>query len=178
MAQFIIQASLIAGLIISGGCANRSSYNTVHASVNPASVIQINRPLSIPNQKARVYIQNGAEIAWRDIEKTSTYCRLRMRDVHKAGEPGITVSPGQFEIIKLSKVDDTYSPGTLVALPRLAIDTPSNVIFEVNMRLQSAEQPDVWALICSKHVNTFGIFHPTLAEIRIALGNVIEIQEP
>ncbi len=51
------------------------------------------------------------------------------------------------------------------------------------MRLKSAEQPGVRALFCAKHATVYGpLFptrlYPTLAEIRIALGDAIEIETP
>ena len=39
--------------------------------MNPASVVQVNRNLEIPNKKARVYLQNGVETAKRDLESWS-----------------------------------------------------------------------------------------------------------
>ena len=44
------------------------------------------------------------------------------------------------------------------------------------MRLKSTEQPGVRVLICAKRVDDWGLHHPTLAEIRTALGNAIEIK--
>jgi hypothetical protein len=166
----------VAGIALASGCASLSARYPVPPSVTTEFIVQINQHFEIPNRKARVYIQEGAEIKMRDIYKWNTYCSVLMQDLHKAGESKLTVSPGQFEIIKVRKYDDTYFPGSSGSLGGITFERPTNVIFEVEMRLKSAEQPGVRALICAKRVDDYGLHHPTLAEIRIALGNVIEIK--
>jgi len=167
---------VVAGMALVSGCASLSSRYPTPPSVNTDFIVQINQQFEIPNGNARVYIQNGATTTMRDIDKWSTYCSVLMQDLHKAGEPKITVSPGQFEIIRVRKYDDNYSSGSIGSLGRFTYDRPANVKFEVEMRLKSTEQPGVRALICAKRVDDRGLHHPTLAEIRTALGNAIEIK--
>ncbi|MCH8177187.1 MAG: hypothetical protein IIC09_03125, partial [Proteobacteria bacterium] len=102
-----------------------------------------------------------------------------MQNVHTAGEPKLTVSPGQFEIIKVREYDEhQYFPGNFVASLLEWHNIPPIVIFTVEMRLKSPEQPGVRALICAKQVESYGRHYPTLAEIKTALGNAIEIKTP
>jgi len=166
----------VAGIALASGCTSLSARYPTPPSVSTDFIVQINQHFEIPNRKARVYIQDGATTTMRDIYKWDTYCSVLMQDLHKAGEPKLTVSPGQFEIIKVLKYDDTYFPGSSGSLGGINFERPTNVIFEVEMRLKSAEQPGVRALICAKRVDDFGIHHPTLAEIRTALGDAIEIK--
>jgi len=168
----------VAGIALASGCAGLSARYPAPPSVTTEFIVQINQHFEIPNRKARVYIQDGATTTMRDIDKWSTYCSVLMQDLHKTGEPKLTVSPGQLEIIKVRKYDDTYFPGSSGSLGGITMERPTNVIFEVEMRLKSAEQPGVRALICAKRVDDYGIHHPTLAEIRIALGDAIEIKAP
>ena len=161
--------------MFSAGCASQSSYNTAQASVDPGSLVQINRPLEIPNGKARLYFQNGVEITKRNIEKMTTYCSIRMRDRHKAGEPKKIISPEQIEIIKLRRSDD-YTGGR-------DNNSPTMVIFELEMRLNSTEQPGVMALYCAKQVMIWNMvntkqYYPNNTEIITALGDTIEIKSP
>ena len=174
--KIILRTGLIAGLIFTVGYATQSSYNTAQASVDPGSLVQINRPLEIPNGKARLYFQNGVEITQRSIEKMTTYCSIRMRDRHKAGEPKIIISPEQIEIIKLRRSND-YSGGGRYE------SSPTNVIFELEMRLNSTEQPGVMALYCAKRVMVMKMvntkqYYPNNTEIITALGDTIEIKSP
>ena len=55
-------------------------------------------------------------------------------------------------------------------------DPPSYYLYRVEMKLDSADQPDVQTLICSKKWATRGNYYPTLAEIRGALGNIVELK--
>ncbi len=173
--NFIFFIVLITGLMFSAGCASQSSYNTAQASVDPGSLVQINRPLEIPNGKARLYFQNGVEITKRNIEKMTTYCSIRMRDRHKAGEPKKIISPEQIEIIKLRRSSD-YSGGR-------RNKSFTMVIFELEMRLNSTKQPGVMALYCAKQVMVAVMvntkqYYPNNTEIITALGNSIEIKAP
>ncbi len=167
----VIRTILVAaGISIASGCA-------VKPSINPVSIVQVNQPLEIPNQKARVYIQNGEVTAKRDLDPWSIYCSVLMQDLHAAGEPKLTVSPGQFEIVKVREYSETqYFPGNFVASLRDWQNFPPIVIFTVEMRLKSAEQPGVRALICAKQVESNGRHYPTLAEIRVALGDTVDIK--
>jgi len=170
--NFIIRTILVTvGLSIASSCAATSS-------VNPASLVQVNRKLEIPNRKARVYIQNGVEIAKHDLDPWAIYCSVQMQKLHKNGEPKLSVSPGQFEIIKVREYNERLQfPGKFVASTNWNYYPPI-VIYETEMRLKSAAQPGVRALICSSQVEGLGLHYPTLADIRIALGNAIEIRIP
>jgi hypothetical protein len=175
MIKIILRKGLIAGLIFTVGYATQSSYNTAQASEDAGSLVQINRPLEIPDGKARLYFQNGVEITQRNIEKMTTYCSIRMRDRHKAGEPKIIISPEQIEIIKLRRSNDYVN--------RRNDNSPTTVIFELEMRLNSTEQPGVMALYCAKQVMVMVFVntkqnYPNNTEIITALGDTIEIKSP
>ena len=160
-----------AGLSLVSSCA-------ITPSVDPASVVLVNRNLDIPDRKARVYIQNGKETAKRDLDPWSIYCSVLMQDKHSSGKPKLIVSPGQFEIIKVREQSEHLEfPGNFVASRQLDYYPPI-VIFRIEMRLKSTEQPGVRALICAKQVEGIVRDYPTLTEIGIALGNAIEIKTP
>jgi len=161
-------------VIIVSACGVSLKSDPVQPRVTPALVVQINQKLDIPNRQARVYIQDGIKAALRDVDRLSTYCSVRMKDRHKEGEPNLTILPGQFEIIKVREFDDYV---------RTISSFPLYVIFEVEMRLQSPQQPDVWAMYCARQVEVFSrifrsSYYPKLADISVALGNTVEIREP
>lgn len=166
------------------GCSASLPDETTQTSVFISSVIKINQEIEIPVQKARVYIQNSRIIGKRRLDKSSAYCSVLMQDLHKKGEPKLTVSAGQYEIIKLRRYnDDTSFPGTFFTSSIRAHDFAKMVIFEVEMRLKSLQQTGVRALICARQVMVMGpLFmtdhYPTLSEIRNTLGNIIEIVTP
>jgi len=171
-------------IIVISGCGASFKNNTDRPSVSPAAFVQVNQQLEIPNRKARVYIQDGAVITYRKKDEWGTYCSLLMQQKHASGEPKLSVLPGQFKITKVIESEDGTGTGrTYVASLGWIIDVEDNrsvhVIFGIEMRLSSAEQPGVRALICEKRTNNRGRYnYPTLEEIRIALGNMIEIKSP
>ncbi len=171
----------LASIAFVSGCSVSSSNFATQSSANTTSAVRINQHFEIPNQKARVYIQNGNAIAKRSIDKLTTYCSLLMQDLHTAGEPKLTISPGQFEVIKVRQHNDHSSfPGNFFSSRLRDHDFPTVVLFEVEMRLKSADQPGVRAMFCAKQANVMGpIFltnhYPTLTEIRNTLANAIEI---
>jgi hypothetical protein len=166
-------------------CATSSrSYGPIPA-VDPAAVVQINRELQIPVGKARVYLQDGTPIAGQKPDIGKVYCSVLLQSVHSPGEPLLKVMPDRFEIKQLREYNDfRYRPRIYVASTGSTFsEWPINVIYSVEMRLGSPRQPDVRALICAKHSGTnmswdSRSYYPNLAEIRSALGAIIEIQEP
>lgn len=176
----------LVGIIILSGCGASLQNNIVRPSVGPTAIVQVNQQLEIPNRKARVYIQDGAVITYRKKDEWSTYCSLLMQQKHASGEPKLSVLPGQFKITKVIESEDGSGTGrTYVASLGWFIDVNSNssayVIYAVEMRLSSADQPGVRALICEKRADTIGYNYrnyPTLVEIKTALGDTIEIKSP
>ena len=171
-------------IIVISGCGASFKNNTVRPSVSPATIVQVNQQLEIPNRKARVYIQDGAIITYRKKDTWGTYCSLLMQQKHASGEPKLSVLPGQFKITKVIESEDGSGTGrTYVASLGWIIDVSvqgsNHVIYAVEMRISSVEQPGVRALICEKRTHNRGPNnYPTLEEIRIALGDTIEIKTP
>jgi len=173
----------VTGIIVISGCGASFKNNTVRPSVSPAAIVQVNQQLEIPNGKSRVYIQDGAVTTYRNIDNWSTYCSVLMQQKHASGEPKLSVLPGQFKITKVIESEDGSNTGrTYVASLGWFIDVnshrSSHAIYAVEMRLSSADQPGVRALICEKRVSTLGVNYrnyPTLAEIKTALGGTTEI---
>ena len=167
-ANILLRTSLIAGLLLSAGCAGLSS-----GSVDPGTLVLINTNLEIPSSKARVYIQNGVHPWFKDLDKWHTFCILLIQKKHVRGEPALTVSPGSFEVIKVWKyseqLSDHHDSG------RHAYD---EYVYRVDMRLKSGEQPGVRSLICAKHFAGVGAPYPTQEEMKTALGDLIEIKAP
>jgi hypothetical protein len=167
-ANILLRASLIAGLLLSAGCAGLSS-----GSVDPGTLVQINTNFEIPGSKARVYIQNGVHPGFKDLDKWHTFCSVLMQEKHVSGEPALTVSPGSFEVIKVRKYTEQWADHYLN--PAQVYD---EIVYRVDMRLKSDEQPGVRSLICAKHFAGVGAPYPTQEEMKTALGDLIEIKAP
>jgi hypothetical protein len=183
--KFVILSLVVTiGTVIVSGCGASFKSEPVQPGVTTALVVQVNQNLEIPNRKARVYIQDGVKAELREVDKWNTYCSLRTKDLHKEGEPKLTISPGQFEIFKVRQSNDSdFFPGSFGVSRGTSSDFPLEVIFEVEMRLKSTQQPDVWAMYCAKKVTVFSPifssgYYPKLPDIRVALGSTVEIKAP
>jgi hypothetical protein len=166
-------------------CATSSQGRGAIPAVDPAAVVQINRELQIPVGKARVYLQDGAAITRKSPDIWKTYCSVLMQSVHVPGEPLLKVMPDRFEIKQVREYNDfRYWPRIYVAsVASVFEELPINVIYSVEMRLDSPRQPGVRALICAKHNDPHMTwdsrrYYPNLAEIHSALGDIIEIIAP
>ena len=177
----ILRTSLLAAAVaLVSGCASTAANTGAVPSVDPASTIQINGSYDIPVNKARVYFQNGAHIAVGDIrDRWTTYCSVLVQDLQSADQPQQTITPGRFEIVKVMQTDDwTNTRQFFVASLIWVSSHPARIVYKVEMRLHSAEQPNVRSLICEKTANHRGNNHPTGSEIQTALGSLIEINMP
>jgi len=174
---------MVTGIVLVSGCGASFKNAPVQPRVTTALVVQVNQNLEIPNRKARVYIQNGIKATLREVDKWSTYCSVRMKDPHAEGEPKLSVMPGRFEIIRVRESNDaSHFPATFVSARGHFADFTRDVIFEVEMRLASAHQPDVWAMYCARKMTVLSpyyrsSYYPKLADISVALGNTVEIRD-
>ncbi len=162
-----------------GACAGSYNYSA-RVAVLPLSIVQINQPLEIPTGEARVYIQFGKVIAKRGgLDRFSTYCSVLMQDLHVPGEPLLTVSPGRFEVRETRQSNDRYNNSRILVASSMWVGEglPSNTFFTLEMRLKSAEQPDVRSLFCVKESSLRGSHYPTIEDIRIALEDAVTIEQ-
>jgi len=177
---------VLTGIAVASGCASSLKNNPDRPSVSSASIIQFNQELKIPYRQDRIYIQDGVVARVRSSDEWSTFCSVRMQKRHVTGEPRTIISPGQFKITKVIETNGYIGTHrTYVASLEWILDVakkddnrrPNISYFSVEMRLNSAQQPGVRSLICEKRTDNYGLYnYPTLAEIRIALGNMIEIK--
>lgn len=172
----------VIGIAIVSGCGTSLKTSNVRPSVSPTAIVQVNQRLEIPSGKKHVYIQDGVVIALRNKDEWSTYCSLLVQQKNATGETKPSISPGQFEIVKVIEYEDyTGTQRTYVASLGWFFDVsskrPVNVVFGVEIRLKSAEQPGVRSLTCEKRSDSYSLYdYPTLAEIKTALGDTIEIK--
>jgi len=156
-----------------------SSYDySKKIAVLPLSIVQVNTPLEIPAGEARIYIQNGEAIARRSgLDRFSTYCSFLMQDLHVPGEPVLIILPGRFDVREVRQSNDRFNDtiNLLASTMWTANGLPSNTFFTLEMRLRSADQPDVRSLFCVKESSLRGRHYPNIEEIRIALGDAVTI---
>ena len=175
--------ALIFLAILLTGCASGSySKGYERPAVKPGSYVQLNYEYKIPNQFARVHFQNGKQVLEGNIDRFTPHCSILMQDIHEAGQPQQKVFPGRFYVNKVIESNDYRYGRTYVASLNWEHDgPPSNVDYQLDMRLSSSEQPGIRSLICVKNINDYVAYnrrYPNLSEIKIALGDLVTIEAP
>jgi hypothetical protein len=179
-----ISVLLIGTVIFIAGCSSKKY--AVVAPVNTAYNLQVNQPFEqLPNY-TRIYFQNRDRVIQGNLDRWNTYCRLHVYNKKQQADYLTAVETGVFDISKVSNYRQSsnyVSGGNIYAsnvngggLSWRHYDPPSYYLYRVELKLDSADQPDVQTLICSKKWSTRGNYYPTLAEIRSALGDVVELK--
>jgi hypothetical protein len=175
-------ALIFLGLFLTGCASGTYSKTSKRPAVKPGSYVQLNHEYQIPNEFARVYFRNGKQTLKGDIDRFTPYCYILMHDIRQAGQPQQTIFPGRFYVTKVIESND-YQGGRRTYVASLGSwgfdDGPSNVNYQLEMRLSSGEQPGVRALTCVKNADDYmDRRHPNLSEIKIALGDLVTIEAP
>ena len=170
----------LAGVL--AGCASTSAYVP---SVRPGAQLEVRQTLEVPFGSARVYLQGGRVVARESLDHWAVYCSVQTRPIREVGETQMKVEPGRFDIYEVRQFNDINRTGRVytAALGAGFDEWPAFIVFQVELRLRSAEQPDVRALFCAKNSNlSFGYGsaarYPNRAEIGTAVGDLIEIRSP
>lgn len=172
---------LLATVILVYGCAYTSKMSP--PAVDVGSNLRINQSFeSLPNG-SRIYFQDGAHHPSAQVDKWSTYCVLYVYSDRHEADYITSVEPGDFLVSRVSNhrevVDNIYGPNRqavlLAALEWHRHDPPSYILYRTKLSLYSIEQPDVKSLSCYQKASTYGDYYPKLEQIKMALGEVIQI---
>ena len=136
---------------------------------------------ALPNG-THIDFQHGRRVQPGNLDRWHTYCRLYVYNRNQGADYLTSVSPGRFEI---SAVDIAYHSSDYPVQPRFGYlswgvrELPAYYLYQVGMRLTSADQTDVRSLNCyRKWATPRAQKYPTLAEIREALGDQLKLEPP
>jgi len=164
-------------LLLVAGCA--STRTPIVPPVNIGFRVQVNEQFDALPNATRIQFQHGNRIPQGNLDKWTTYCRLFVYNRNRKADYVTAVSPGNFEVIRVEvRYDSSNSPQGYASagLSWRVRDVPAYYVYQVRMQLTSPDQPDIRSLNCFKKWATpRANQYPTLAEIRQALGNLIEI---
>ena len=161
-------------LLLVAGCA--STRTPIVPPVNPGFRVQVNAQFDALPNATRLQFQGGELIPQGNLDKWTTYCRLFVYNRNRKADYVTAVLPGNFEVTRV-EVKYVSSNYTFASRSWRVRDVPAYWVYQVLMQLTSPDQPDVRSLNCFKkwavpRANQY----PTLAEIRQALGNLIELK--
>ena len=140
------------------------SLNHIPAS----SLLTLNKPLVIPTQLARVYLQAGHIVTTGELNRYNPFCNLEVNTLHSTP---VTISPDTFTITRIkSYFENWLGPDTTTTISMSAVN-----LYITQLYLNSIHQSDVRSLNCGVlNDATFGDF-VTLDEFHNAVGDYFSL---
>ena len=149
--------------------------------IKPGQVLQLNENLTIPPDKAAVFIQSGNIVASSNIiDQWSPNCRVVVQGLE---ENERTIQPDDFTVIRVN-YERTYAltEPVMYASRFDGVNMSSSGAlpiaeeYIIYLFLKSDKQPFVKQLICKHWENPHDGNHLTVKQIRQALGTIIELK--
>ncbi|MCP4993981.1 MAG: hypothetical protein GY934_09385 [Gammaproteobacteria bacterium] len=170
---------LVLTFLLMTGCGTAATTDPAYVIPAAGSVVKIKRSLVVPAGQTRVYLQRGQVVSKRSLDRYYPSCNL---EVWKLRQRPTTIRPGRFSVARTVREIDfmvQFKPLQLAALNRVDYDEggQSLVIHVVQMRLKSAQQPNVHRLTCRSWQDfPHDAKEPTMADMGEALGNYASIR--
>lgn len=156
--------------IVVSACAVTLSFS----DIKTGGTIELVQPLNIAPNDARVFLQYGKVVSYKEIKRYYPHCWFVSWQRKNEAQ---VITPDSFNIIKVvEKIEIVSNKSGGFKLASLVIqgDTPiSEYITEIH--LSSVKQPDVRRLICSHWEDPMSAMHLTGAQIQQALGDYAKV---
>lgn len=170
---------LAASLALLGACQTYApSEDSPYYAMPVGSRLVLNRALTIPPDRASVYIQRGQIVAFTTLDDYDPHCRFELSSVRPRPQ---TVEPDEFVVHKVRQeiiVSRAFTrPGLLLALGGGDDDDgPDSKLYSRILELRSAKQPEVLRIACMRWHRLAFSRHLTIREIRDTLSELFTLQ--
>jgi hypothetical protein len=144
----------------------------------PGAEIEVKEQIRIPAGLARVYVQYGRTLGYGGMNQYAPFCYFLMREPRPVVQ---TIRPGILRVESVSLNETEVSrvlPARVAALTVFAGGDGRGVIaMQSYMRIAAAEQPDVYALVCSGAFAAPAEAKPIrLHELHEVLGSLADVR--
>ena len=148
--------------------------DSVYYRVPIGSTLQLNQQLSIPPNKARVFIQYGQLMSYKAIDKYQPHCEFEINTLKESIQ---YIEPDQFEIYRVSTDYRDVSLQFLYASLTMGDEDYGLPIvgFTTELFLRSRHQPDVRKLSCL-HWDGPKADHLSINQMKKVLGDIFTLQ--
>jgi hypothetical protein len=171
---------LAASLALLGACQTTvaPSEDSPYYAVPVGSRLVLNRALTIPPERASVYIQRGQIVPFTTLDDYDPHCRFELLTVRPRPQ---TVEPDEFVVHKVRQeivVSRAFTrPGLLLALGGDDDgDGPDSKLYSRILNLRSAKQPEVLRIACMRWHRLAFSRHLTIREIRDTLSELFTLK--
>lgn len=164
------------------GCSALLSENTASDIVPDGSHLIVKQLVVIPANKGRVYIQDGTVISENQRDQYKPYCWLQSWKVLAVPQE---IEPDTFTIKSSRRYEELVrkTPPLQLAfnnahqkMIQLSLASITAIEQQTVLYLYSEKQPDIRELTCSYWDDPDNDRHLTLAEIKHALGEIIQLK--
>jgi len=177
--------NLIFLIILNLLTACASQQTTLVPPLDRGAVVRLMQEFKGIANGGHIDFQQGQPVEEGNLDRWTTWCRLYAYDQTRDADYQITLETGDFQVGTVamgyrSSDFPNWSIHGIGFFPRGVRDVPAYYLYRIGMPLTSPEQPELRSLDCFKkwatpNANQF----PTLAEIRAAVGDYLElIQQP
>ena len=172
---------LVSSFFLLVSCAhNVKNVNSPFYQPPVNSRFQIHQPITIPANRASVFIQEG-KTRGGSFNHFIPHCRLEVRHVLEVAQ---IVQPGEFTVTRVYR----DLPPVVALKPVYYADSGASsgdsgvsmdLIYVIYMRLSSEEQPDVLNITCGGSTDDpSAVVPPSIDGIRSALGELVSLLLP
>lgn len=168
----------LAGLV---GCAGGPYPVSSPYYLLPAgSRLVLKQTLTIPPNRARVFIQNGKVVSEQEKDQYYAHCWFLSHKVLKTAQK---IEPGIFTVIKTRKLENDVrltSPIKLASLRfigQMGSDNGVTAIeYTTELNIHSDSQPDIFRFACTRWEDPLDAEHLTVKKIEQTLGDIAKLE--
>lgn len=192
----IVSSFLFAAItIMIYGCASGPyPVTSPYYQIPPGSLLEVKQTLTIPANRARVYLQYGKVITEKQKDRYQPNCWFLS---WKLMETQQTIMPDTFTVMRSAKAEDYVQNTSSIKLASRSIsvesgigvsigardgtgvlggDAPMATVFTTQLFIQSEKQPDIRMLECSHWDDPSTGEHLTVQQIQDALGTIVTLR--
>jgi hypothetical protein len=154
------------------------SETSPYYAVPVGSRLILNQPITIPADKASIYIQRGQAVSYSGRDFYYANCQFEVNTVKSVAQ---TIEPDEFIVNRVSQrieVNRLFVPGTMIAGMGIHKSDVTDKFYGRVLYLRSSKQPDVFRISCGRWDDRPLSNHLTIQEIRGALGDLFTLRLP
>lgn len=128
--------------------------------------IRVVSELSVPAHKASVMLQRG-RVTSGSVDRFEASCRFVMKEIKNTPQK---IASGEFRVSEVRYWEDFVAPDI-----RIPFSGGEFINYEITLRLQSEQQPEVYSLACQHDDDHINGRHLKVSEMQQALGRLARI---
>jgi len=172
---------LLPFLLLACDTVPAKSEDSPYYSIPAGSMLVLHQTVTIPTNRASVYLQGGRITPFSDVDQYYPHCKFELNTLKDVPQ---MVEPDTFEIYKVAHgVDYAGSGLTVVVAVGLSVrgasnsgGGPSPEPYATVLFIRSAKQADVRVMTCQHWEDPTDARHLTISEVRKVLGSVFTLE--